>query len=127
MIHKNSIIHQDANVSANAEIGPYVVIGPNAKIGENVIIHSHVNISGRYNRRRWHVKYFLLHHIGNDPQDLKYKGEKTKLVIGKNNIIREYVTINPGTDGGGGVTTVIGNNCLIYDFISYSSWLQNWK
>ena len=110
MIHKSSIIHQDANVSAKSEIGPYVVIGPNVKIGENVIIHSHVNISGDTTIGDG-CKIFPFASIGNDPQDLKYKGEKTKLIIGKNNTIREYVTINPGTEGGGG-TTVIGNNCL---------------
>ena len=110
MIHKSSIIHQDANVSEKSEIGPYVVIGPNVKIGENVIVHSHVNISGDTTIGDG-SKIFPFASIGNDPQDLKYKGEKTKLVIGKNNTIREYVTINPGTDRGGG-TTVIGNNCL---------------
>ena len=110
MIHKSSIIHQDAKVSANAEIGPYVVIGPNVKIGENVIIHSHASVSGDTSIGEG-SKIFPFASIGNDPQDLKYKGEKTKLIIGKNNTIREYVTINPGTDGGGG-TTIIGNNCL---------------
>ena len=110
MINKNSIIHQDAKVSANAEIGPYVVIGPNVKIGENVIIHSHVNIYGDTTIGEG-CKIFPFASIGNDPQDLKYKGEKTKLVIGKNNVIREYVTINPGTEGGGGITE-IKNNCL---------------
>ncbi len=110
MIHKNSIIHQDAKISSNVEIGPYVVIGPNVKISENVIVHSHVNISGDTTIGDG-CKIFPFASIGNDPQDLKYKGEKTKLIIGKHNIIREYVTINPGTDGGGGITR-IGNNCL---------------
>ena len=110
MIHKNSIIHKDAKVSTKAEIGPYVVIGPNVKIGENVIVHSHVNISGNTSIGNG-CKIFPFASIGNDPQDLKFKGEKTKLIIGKNNIIREYVTINPGTEGGGG-TTVVGNDCL---------------
>ena len=110
MIHKSSIIHQDAKVSANAEIGPYVVIGPNVKIGENVIVHSHVSIAGDTEIGD-ESKIFPFASVGNDPQDLKYKGEKTKLIIGNKNIIREYVTINPGTEGGGGVTT-IGDNCL---------------
>ena len=110
MIHKNSIIHKDAIISENAEIGPYVVIGPNVKIGKNVIISSHVNISGNTIIGDG-CKIFPFASIGNAPQDLKYKGEKTKLLIGNNNIIREYVTINPGTKGGGGITT-IGNNCL---------------
>ena len=110
MIHKSSIIHKDASVSATAEIGPYVVIGPNVKIGENVIVHSHVNLSGDTIIGD-DCKIFPFASIGNDPQDLKYNGEKTKLIIGKNNTIREYVTINPGTVGGGGITE-IGNNCL---------------
>ena len=110
MIHKNSIIHQDAKISSSADIGPYVVIGPNVSIGNNVVIHSHVNISGNTLIGDG-CKIFPFASIGNDPQDLKYKGEKTKLIIGQNNTIREYVTINPGTEGGGGVTT-IGNNCL---------------
>ena len=110
MIHKSSIIHQDANISGTAEIGPYVVIGPNVNIGENVVVHSHVNISGNTVIGN-ECKIFPFASIGNDPQDLKYKGEKTKLIIGKNNTIREYVTINPGTEGGGGITH-IGNNCL---------------
>ena len=110
MIHKSSIIHQDAKVSDKSEIGPYVVIGPNVIIGDNVTIYSHVNISGDTVIGNG-CTIFPFASIGNSPQDLKYKGEKTKLVIGENNTIREYVTINPGTDGGGGVTT-IGNNCL---------------
>ena len=110
MIHKSSIISKDAKISDSAEIGPYVVIGPNVKIGNNVIIHSHVNISGDTTIGD-DCKIFPFASIGNAPQDLKYSGEKTNLVIGKNNTIREYVTINPGTDGGGG-STIIGNNCL---------------
>ncbi len=110
MIHKSSIIHQNAKVSATVEIGPYVVIGPEVTISDNVIIHSHVNISGKTTIGKG-CKIFPFASIGNEPQDLKYNGEKTKLIIGENNIIREYVTINPGTEGGGGVTQ-IGNNCL---------------
>ena len=101
------------------KIGPYTVIGPNVEIGEDVIIHSHVNISGNTKIGNGN-KIYPFASIGNDPQDLKYNGEETKLVIGDNNKIREYVTINPGTEGGGSLTK-IGNNCLIYDFITYSS------
>ena len=110
MIHKSSIIHQDAKIAPSAQIGPYVVVGKNVSVGENVIIHSHVNISG-YTDIGKGCKIFPFASIGNDPQDLKYNGENTKLIIGENNTIREYVTINPGTIGGGRVTT-IGNNCL---------------
>ena len=110
MIHKTAIVDNKAKVSNSANIGPYSVIGPNVEIGENVIIHSHVNISGNTKIGNGN-KIYPFASIGNDPQDLKYNGEETKLVIGNNNKIREYVTINPGTVGGGGLTE-IGNNCL---------------
>ena len=110
MIHKTAIIDNKANISSSANIGPYSVIGPNVEIGENVIIHSHVNISGNTKIGNGN-KIYPFATIGNDPQDLKYNGEETKLVIGSNNKIREYVTINPGTEGGGALTK-IGNNCL---------------
>jgi len=109
MIHKTAIIDPKAKIGSNVEIGPYCVIGPDVEIDENTIIQSHVNISvsakiGKGNKIYPFVSI-------NDPQDLKFNGEHTKLIIGDNNKIREYVTINPGTVGGGG-KTVIGNNCL---------------
>ena len=110
MIHKTAIINNKAKISSSANIGPYSVIGPNVVIGKNVIIHSHVNISGDTIIGSGN-KIYPFASIGNDPQDLKYNGEKTKLIIGKNNKIREYVTIHPGTEGGGGLTK-IGDNCL---------------
>ena len=110
MIDKNSVIHKNAKIAETAEVGPYVVIGPNVEIYDNVKIYSHVNISGNTKIGEG-TKIFPFASIGNDPQDLKYKGENTKLEIGKNNSIREYVTINPGTEGGGGLTK-IGDNCL---------------
>ena len=110
MIHKTAIVDSKAKVHSSTEIGPYCVIGPNVVIGENVKIHSHVNISGNTTIGK-NNKIYPFASIGNDPQDLKYNGEETKLIIGDNNKIREYVTINPGTEGGGGLTK-IGNNCL---------------
>ena len=110
MIDKNTSIHPGAKISSSAKIGAYTVIGPKVEIGENVEIFSHVNISGD-TKIESGTKIFPFASIGTSPQDLKFKGEHTKLEIGKNNIIREYVTINPGTDGGGGITK-IGNNCL---------------
>ena len=110
MINQNSVIHKDAKISKTAEIGPYTVIGPKVEIGNNVKIHSHVNISGKTKIGDGTV-IFPFASIGNEPQDLKFKGENTKLEIGKNNKIREYVTIHPGTEGGGGLTK-IGDNCL---------------
>ena len=111
MIHKTSIIDSKSEISSNVKIGPYCVIGPNVKIGNNTIIHSHVNIMGNTEIGK-NNKIYPFSSIGNDPQDLKFNGEQTKLIIGDKNIIREYVTINPGTKGGGGETKV-GNNCLL--------------
>ncbi len=110
MIHKTAIINSKAKVFSNVEIGPYSVIGPNVEIGENCIIQSHVHIVGSTKIGK-NNKIYPFASIGNDPQDLKFKNERSKLLIGDNNKIREYVTINPGTEGGGG-ETIIGNNCL---------------
>ena len=110
MIHKTAIIDSKAKVPSSVNIGPYSVIGPNVEIGEDVTIHAHVNISGNTKIGNGN-KIYPFASIGNDPQDLKYNAEETKLVIGNNNKIREYVTIHPGTLGGGGLTK-IGNNCL---------------
>ena len=111
MISNNSNIDKKAKISTTAKIGPYVVIGPEVEIGENVEIHSHVHIVGNTKIGDGTV-IFPFASIGTIPQDLKFKGENSKLEIGNNNKIREYVTINPGTEGGGGLTK-IGNNCLL--------------
>ena len=110
MIHKTSVIDTNAKISASVKIGAICVIGPNVEIGDNTIIHSHVNISGNTIIGKDN-KIFPFASIGNAPQDLKYNGEKTKLKIGDKNTIREYVTINPGTADGGGLT-VVGSGCL---------------
>ena len=110
MIHKTSIIDPKAKISSSVKIGAYSVIGPNVEINENTTIHSHVNISGNTKIGKNNMIYPFAS-IGSDPQDLKYNGEDTKLIIGNKNTIREYVTINPGTVGDQG-KTLIGNNCL---------------
>ena len=110
MIHKTAIVDSKANISENVKIGPYSVIGPNVEIGEGTVVQSHVNITGN-TKIGLNNKIYPFASIGNDPQDLKFKGEETELEIGDNNKIREYVTINPGTEGGGRLTKV-GNNCL---------------
>ena len=110
MIHRTAIVDPKAKLALSVKIGPYCVIGPNVEIDENVIIYSHVNISG-FTKIGNGNKIYPFASIGNDPQDLKYDGEDTKLTIGNNNKFREYVTVNPGTVGGGGVTK-IGDNCL---------------
>jgi len=110
MIHKTCIIDSKAKISKTANIGPYTIIGPNVEIEGEVEIYSHVNITG-YTKVGTGTKIFPFASIGTQPQDLKYKGEKNSLVIGENNTVREYVTINPGTERGGSITK-IGNNCL---------------
>jgi UDP-N-acetylglucosamine acyltransferase len=110
MIHNTSIIDKKAKISKNISVGAYSIIGPNVEIAENVEIHSHVNIEGNTKIGSGTIIYPFAS-IGTNPQDLKFKGEKSNLVIGQGNTIREYVTINPGTEGGGGKTT-IGDNCL---------------
>ena len=111
MIHKTAVIDKNARIDTNVEIGPYCVIGPNVEIGQDTKIQSHVSITGRTKIGK-NNKIYPFASIGNDPQDLKYKGEKTELVIGDGNTIREYTTINTGTVGGGGLTK-IGNNSLL--------------
>ena len=109
-IHKSSIISKETKLGSNVKIGPYCILGPNVQVGNNVKIYSHVNLDG-YTIIGSDTQIFPFASIGTVPQDLKYKGEKSKLLIGSNNIIREYVTMNPGTKGGG-LITKIGNNCL---------------
>ena len=111
MIHKTAVIDPKAKLHSSVKIGPYSVIGANVEIDENTEIQSHVSIVGDTKIGK-NNKIYPFASIGNDPQDLKFQGEKTKLEIGNNNKIREYVTINPGTEGGGGKTKV-GNNCLL--------------
>lgn len=114
MIHKTSIISEGATISENVEIGPYCVIGSEVTIKEGTKIHSHVNVMGNTSIGKKN-EIFPFASIGNDPQDLKYDGEKNSLIIGNNNKIREYVNMNPGTKAGGGITK-IGNNNLFMVF-----------
>ena len=108
MIHNSSVIDKQAIIGKNVKIGPYCYIGPQVKIKDNVELISHVHIEGNTIVGE-DTKIFPFASIGTQPQDLKFKGEKTYIEIGKNNLIREYVTINPGT-AGGGKKTIIGDN-----------------
>jgi UDP-N-acetylglucosamine acyltransferase len=110
MISDKAIIEKNAFIDPSATVGSFSIIGKEVKIGKNVIVSSHVIITGDTSISEG-CEIFPFSSIGNYPQDLKYQGEKTKLIIGKNNKIREYVTINPGTEQGGGLTRV-GDNCL---------------
>ena len=110
MIHNSSVIDKKAKISKNVKIGPFCYVGPNVELQENVELVSNVHIEGTTSIGNG-TKIFPFASIGTQPQDLKYKNEKNSLSIGKNNIIREYVTINPGTEGGG-TKTLIGDSCL---------------
>ena len=110
MIHNSSVIDKKAKIGTNVKVGPFCYIGPKVQISDGVELISNVHIEGN-TRIGSGTKIFPFASIGTQPQDLKFKGEANSLEIGKNNTIREYVTINPGTEGGGG-KTIIGNNCL---------------
>ncbi len=110
MIHKSSEIHKKAKISKSVKIGPFCYVGPNVELSDDVELMSNVHIEGNTIVGKG-TKIFPFASIGTAPQDLKFKGEKNSLSIGEKNIIREYVTINPGTAGGGS-ETIIGNNCL---------------
>lgn len=111
MIHKNALVHPKATIGNNVNIGPFTVIGENVKIANDVEISSHVVIDG-FTSIDEGTKVFPFSSLGLVPQDLKYKGEKAYLQIGKNVTIREHVTVNLGTQGGG-LKTIIGNSCLL--------------
>ena len=109
-IHSTAIVAEGATIGDAVAIGPYCVVGPDVALADGVRLVSHVVVAGRTSiGPNTHVYPFAS--IGTPPQDMKYKGEPSMLEIGANNIIREQVTMNPGTAGGGMVTRV-GNNCL---------------
>ena len=110
MIHKSSVIDPKAKISNKVKIGPFCYIGPNVILKENVELVSNVHIEGNTTIGNG-TRIFPFASLGTQPQDLKFKNEKNSLDIGENNLIREYVTINPGTEGGGS-KTIIGDNCL---------------
>ena len=110
-IHPSAIVNDNAQIQEGVVIGPYCIIGENVKIKSKTIVKSHVVIDGDTEIGSNNVIYPFAS-IGLDPQDLKFKGEKSKLIIGDNNRIREHVTIHLGTQDGGNITR-IGNNCLL--------------
>jgi len=110
MIHNSSVVDSKAQISKSAKIGPFCIIGPNVILNDNVELISNVHIEGDTQIGKG-TRIFPFACIGTEPQDLKFKNEKNSILIGENNLIREYVTINPGTEAGGS-KTVIGNNCL---------------
>ncbi|MCQ0969858.1 acyl-ACP--UDP-N-acetylglucosamine O-acyltransferase [Paracoccus sp. TK19116] len=104
-IHPSAVIESGAEIGADCEIGPFCVVGPQVRLAPRVILKSHVVVTGHTTIGEETV-VFPFATIGEIPQDLKFRGEDVRLEIGARNRIREYVTMNPGTGGGGGVTRV---------------------
>ncbi|BCD61791.1 UDP-N-acetylglucosamine acyltransferase [Nitratiruptor sp. YY08-26] len=115
MIHPTAIVEQGAQIGNNVTIGPYAYISKNAIIEDNATIMQGAIIDGK-TRIGEGTKVFYNAVVGSIPQDLKFKGEEVELIIGKNNIIREFCFINPGTEGGGG-KTIIGDNNLLMAYV----------
>lgn len=110
-IHPTAIVSPGAKIGKGAVVGPYCTIGDNVVLGEGVELISHVSIDGRTTVGKG-TRIFPFSSIGHPPQDLKYDGEPSVVTIGENCVLREYVTINPGTSGGG-METRVGDNCLL--------------
>jgi UDP-N-acetylglucosamine acyltransferase len=109
-IHPTAIVAPGATLGSGVRIGPYCVIGANVTLASDVVLHSHVVIDGDTEIGEG-TEIYPFASIGSPPQDKKFSGERSKLIIGKRNVIREHVTMNPGTEGGGLITKV-GDHCL---------------
>lgn len=114
-IHPTAIIDSSVKLGKHVSIGAYACISDNVVLGDHVVVNSHAVISGNTSIGE-HTRIYSFASVGDEPQDLKYKGEETALEIGAYNRIREHCTIHRGTVGGGGVTR-IGNHCLLMNFI----------
>jgi UDP-N-acetylglucosamine acyltransferase len=112
VIHPTAVIHKKAKIDKSVEIGPYCVIDEHVKIKKNTKLVSHVAVQG-WTEIGENCTISPFATIGGPPQDITYKNEESRVIIGKNNTIREYVTINRGTEHGAGVTTVGDNNFIM--------------
>jgi UDP-N-acetylglucosamine acyltransferase len=109
-IHPSAVVDPKAQIDPTVQIGPFCVVGPEVRLGANVRLVNHVCVDGATTVGEG-TTVFPFASLGQPPQSLAYKGEPVELIIGRNNIIREHVTMNPGTAKGGGVTRV-GDNCM---------------
>src|SRR5262249_43807990 len=125
-VHPTAIVAPGAELADGVRIGAYAVVGPHVRIGRDTIIAPHAVVTGRTTLgERNHIFQFAS--VGGEPQDLKYHGETSILTIGDDNRIREYVSINPGTEGGG-METRIGSNCLmmVSSHVAHDCRLGDW-
>jgi UDP-N-acetylglucosamine acyltransferase len=113
-IHPTAVVDPGAELADDAEVGAYSIIGPGVRIGRGTQIAAHAVIEG-HTTLGAENRVFQFASVGAAPQDKKYQGEKTELVIGDRNTIREFATLQPGTKGGGG-TTRVGNGCLLMNY-----------
>ncbi|MBF9027838.1 acyl-ACP--UDP-N-acetylglucosamine O-acyltransferase [Rhodobacterales bacterium FZCC0188] len=111
-MHPSAVVESGANIAAGCQIGPFCHVGPEVTLHEGVVLKSHAVVTGLTEIGAETV-IFPFANIGDIPQDLKYAGEKTQLIVGKRNRIREGVTMNTGTDGGGGITRVGDDNLFM--------------
>ncbi|MFQ5903719.1 MAG: acyl-ACP--UDP-N-acetylglucosamine O-acyltransferase [Candidatus Binatia bacterium] len=124
-IHETALVGPCAELDLDVEIGAYCIIGPKVKIGKGTRIKSHVVIEGNTTLGERNL-IFQFATVGSVPQDLKYKGEDSQLIIGHHNTIREFVSLNPGTTGGGMVTRIGDHNLLMmYCHIAHDCLLGN--
>jgi len=123
-IHPTAIVDKNAKLADDIEVGPYAIIGPNAEIAKGAVIGSRVTIDG-YTAIGERTRIFTGAVIGSMPQDLKYKGQKTFLKIGKDNIIREFVTMNPGTEEGASTSVGDGNLFMAYSHVAHNCKVGN--
>ncbi|HZI16567.1 MAG TPA: acyl-ACP--UDP-N-acetylglucosamine O-acyltransferase [Myxococcus sp.] len=111
-VHPTAVIHPGARLHETVEVGPYSIIGPRVTIGAGSRIGPHVVIEGRTTLGERN-RVFQFASVGADPQDLKYAGEDTELVLGHDNLVREFVTLHKGTAGGGGATRIGSGNLFM--------------
>ncbi len=124
-IDEHAIVSPGAELASDVSIGPYSIVGADVRIGKGCRIGPHVCIDGDTEIGRNCVMY-PFSSIGMPPQDLKFKGERTKLKIGENNTFREYITVNVGTTGGGGITTIGNDNFFMaYSHIAHDCTIGN--
>src|SRR5262245_30269954 len=108
-VHPTAVVEEGAKLGEGVRIGPFCVVGAEVSLGDGVELLSHVVVAGRTTVGS-RTRIFPFASVGHQPQDLKYKGERSTLDVGAECIIREGVTLNPGTEGGG-MKTVIGDRC----------------